>query len=156
MLPSSQLRIHCDAGANHSVTNDLSLLTNFKNIKKLAMNGIAENTPAIYCTGIGYLPWVSNEGYTLLVRCYYSAQAAETIISPNDIVITNCTDYYAWCQHSNLDNSTGYIEFQSCQGPSIHYSLQADNGLWYYTGKDTSYQPWYNNTSTVRKLTIAA
>ncbi len=105
-----------------------------------------------------YLPWVSDDGRTLLVKTYYNENAAETIISPNDIVITHYTNYGAWCQYSNVDTGQGYIEFQTRDdGDNIRFSLTATNGLWYYyPTNDNTYHPWYNGTPITQKLTVAA
>jgi len=88
------------------------------------MNGIADGSPALYCTGEGYLPWISDEGKTLQVKTFYSENTAETIISPNDIIITHLMDYGAWWQYSNVDTGRGYIEFQTRDGTNnIKFSL---------------------------------
>jgi hypothetical protein len=77
------------------------------------MSGVADGQPALYCTSKGYLPWCSDDGHMLLIKCYYSDAAAETIVSPTDVVLTHYTSYGAWCQYSNLDTGKGYIEFQT-------------------------------------------
>jgi hypothetical protein len=88
------------------------------------MNGIANGSPTLYCTGEGYLPWISDEGKTLQVKTFYSENTAETIISPNDIIITHLMDYGAWWQYSNVDTGRGYIEFQTRDGTNnIKFSL---------------------------------
>ena len=88
--------LHIDRGANMSITDDASLLLNFHNIKKFPISGVSDNGPALYATGLGYLPWKStSHNETILVRCFYSPDAAETIISPTDIVINRYTDYCA-------------------------------------------------------------
>ncbi len=102
-------------------------------IKSYAINGVSSDGPAIYCTGIGFLPWCTANGEVLYVKCYYSQQAADTIISPTDIVVTNYTDYHAWTQHSDIDTGQGYIQFHTrCGTPPLQYELYQRNGLWYY------------------------
>ena len=45
-----------DSGANRSVTNNKQLLVHYKAIRPYAIKGINDNSAAIHCTGIGYLP----------------------------------------------------------------------------------------------------
>mmetsp|Transcript_1224 Transcript_1224/g.1878 ORF Transcript_1224/g.1878 Transcript_1224/m.1878 type:complete len:215 (-) Transcript_1224:4473-5117(-) len=71
--PTVEFRLHLDGGANMSVTCDQELLINYRNIKKHAIAGIAQGDAAIYATGLGYLPWRSDTGETLLIKCFYSA-----------------------------------------------------------------------------------
>lgn len=103
------VRIHVDGGANRSLTNDKSQLINFKNIKKYPMPGVTSDGPALVCTGVGYLPWQADTGQFVLVKCYYSSDAADTIVSPTDIVMNNISNYKGWGQYSDLYTSTGYI-----------------------------------------------
>ena len=115
-----------------SITNDEQKLVNFRHIKRHAIAGIADGEPALYATGIGYLPWRSSEGTIILVKCYYSLNAAETVISPNDIVLNHITDYSGWTQHSNMDKGSGYIAFHHRNTNSTtKFHLTAHNGLWY-------------------------
>ena len=44
-------------------------------------------------TGVSYLPWQADTGQIVLVKLYYSDQAADTIVSPTDIVINNISNY---------------------------------------------------------------
>ncbi len=75
------------------------------------MSGVSAEGPAIVCTGLGYFPWQADTGEIVLVKCYYSEDAADTILSPTDIVINNITNFEGWGQHSNVDSGEGYIEF---------------------------------------------
>jgi hypothetical protein len=110
------------------------MLISFKNVRSIPMDGVAANGPAITCTGMGFLPWRSDDKTLILVKCYYSALVAETIISPTDIVITKYTEFNAWRQYSNLDTGKGYIDFISRDNTHnyVRFSLTAVNGLWYY------------------------
>lgn len=101
------IRVHIDGGANRSITNDISLLSNFKNIKRYSMQGVAANEPALYCAGIGLLPWKADNGDVIFVKCYYSEAAADTIISPTEVVINYITALNAWGQYSNIDTGEG-------------------------------------------------
>jgi hypothetical protein len=90
--------IHVDGGANRSVTNNPDILTGYKNIKRYPLSGVSGDGPAIHCTGMGYLPWKSDTSETVYIKCYYSKDAAETIVSPTDVVANHITDVYAWGQ----------------------------------------------------------
>jgi hypothetical protein len=130
---SVTVRIHVDGGANRSLTNDKSLLIKFKNIKRYPMAGVSSDGPALVCTGVGYLPWQADTGQIVLVKCYYSSDAADTIISPTDIVVNNMSNYKGWGQYSDLDTSTGCIEFYGRHGiDNLRFTLTASNGLWFY------------------------
>jgi hypothetical protein len=130
---NQNLRLHIDGGANRSITNDHSILLAFRYIKTYKMSS-AGGENDISCTGKGYLPWKAPNGDTLLVQCYYSPQAPETIVSPTDIVVTNNNQYKTWTQHADLSTNTGYIEFSN---PSTElltiFPLTNKNGLWYYS-----------------------
>lgn len=129
----TEYRIHLDGGANMSVTPDQSLLINYRNIKKHAIAGVAEGQPAIFATGVGYLPWQATTGETILVKCHYSEQAADTIISPTDVVVNRITDYHAWSQYADVDTGTGYIAFHHRHTDHItRYDLVSINKLWYF------------------------
>jgi hypothetical protein len=69
--PDKRIRIHIDGGANRSVTNDVSILTGYRNIKKYAMNGVSAEGLAIQCTGLGLLPWKATAGETIFIKCYH-------------------------------------------------------------------------------------
>jgi len=96
------------------------------------MNGINSDLPALYCTGQGLLPKKAPQGETLMVKCYYSADAVDTIVSPTDVVITAITDYNAWTHHSNIDTGKGYVKFhQRDHDTPLTYPLHMSNGLWH-------------------------
>ena len=78
-----------DDGANCSVMNLKHLLLNYKDINPYPIEGVNTNETAIHCTGIGFLPWESNNGEIILVKCYYCKDVDRTILSPTDIVSTN-------------------------------------------------------------------
>lgn len=97
------------------------------------MSEVAAGDAALVCTGIGYLPWQADTGELLYVKCYYSQDAADTIISPTDIVINNGNDYTAWEQYSDIDTGKGYIKFHRRDGkPDLTYNLTSSNGLWFH------------------------
>jgi hypothetical protein len=39
------------------------------------MSGVATGEAALVCTGAGYLPWQSDLGVVVLVKCYFSHDA---------------------------------------------------------------------------------
>jgi len=126
-------RLHLDGGANLSVTPNSALLINYRNIKRHAISGVAEGAPSLYATGLGYLPWRAQNGATLLVKCYFSENAADTIISPTDVVINKFADYNAWSQYANVDTGKGYIAFHHRDGDkTTTFPLISNNSLWYY------------------------
>jgi hypothetical protein len=107
--PTLPIRVNIDGGANRSITNDITILSNFKNIKSYSIDGVAGH--ALNCTGKGILPWRADSGEILFVQCYYSDNATETIISPTDVVINKTDDLYAWGQYSNINTQKGCIKF---------------------------------------------
>mmetsp|Transcript_29198 Transcript_29198/g.41777 ORF Transcript_29198/g.41777 Transcript_29198/m.41777 type:complete len:656 (+) Transcript_29198:922-2889(+) len=132
-VTNENVRVHVDGGANRSITNNKNQLIKYKNIKKYPMSGVSSEGPALVCTGVGYFPWRADNGEIVLVKCFYSEQAADTIISPTDIVVNNITNFDGWGQHSNLDDGTGYVEFYRRNGVgSLRYTLHPSNGLWFY------------------------
>lgn len=133
----NNVHMHIDGGANRSITNDRSQLIRYRNIKKYPMSGVAANEPALVCTGLGYLPWQADNGEVVLVKCYYSERAAETIVSPNDIVTNHIQDFFSWGQYSNIDTGTGRLEFhRRSNSPPLTFNLHSHNGLWYYSNNN--------------------
>ena len=159
----TNMRIHIDGGANRSITNDRNMLVRYRNIKKYPMSGVAAGEPALICTGIGFIPWHDDNGEVVLVKCYYSEAAAETIVSPNDIVTNHIHDFISWSQYSNIDTGSGRLEFhRRDQATPLTFHLTAHNGLWYYNNNndDDDYTTWVSrclqNNPVVRRLSKAA
>lgn len=155
-LPEN-VRVHVDGGANRSVTNNIHCLTGYRDIKKYPLNGVSGDGPAVYCTGVGYLPWKADSNATVYIKCYYSKDAAETIVSPTDVVINHLTDIHAWGQHCNIDTGKGWLKLYYRDGSSpITYNLYNKNNLWYHLGQgctidDLTYTI-NNTTPTVCRL----
>jgi len=153
------LRLHIDGGANRSITNDKSLLIKYKNIKKHYMSSAAGDND-IACTGLGYIPWRASDGTVLLIKCYYSTQAPETIVSPSDVVMDHLLKFHTWTQHADFNSEEGHIEFTNKDnGSQISFPLQLKNGLWYYIHDDTTdYSPTKHPQSQpiVHRLTTAS
>jgi hypothetical protein len=157
------IRMHVDGGANRSITNDRTQLIRYRNIKKYPMSGVAAGEPALVCTGLGYLPWQADNGEVVLVKCYYSERAAETIVSPNDIATNHIQDFVSWGQYSNLDTGTGRLEFhRRSNSPPLVFQLKLCNGLWYYTNNNDhdDFHTWtarcINGEPVIRKLSKLA
>ena len=99
-----------DSGANRIVTDNLKQMINVKMIDPLAMGGCnKEDAAAIICTAIGLLPIQTASGEEILVHAYYTAEVDSTIISPTTIVTQLKERFSGWTQHSNCDQSIGYI-----------------------------------------------
>jgi hypothetical protein len=133
---------HIDGGANRSITPFKHHLIHFRIIKAYHVLGVNKEDPALTVTGTGYLPWCAPGGTILLVRCLYSSQAADTIISPTDVVLNHQSHFIAWVQHSNISTKTGYIDFLGPDDSRVCFPLMEDNGLWFYTNSSQDdYQP---------------
>jgi hypothetical protein len=159
IMVNSKFQLHIDGGANRSITADSGILLNFRNIKPYTISGVNKDDITVVCTGIGYLPWRAPDGTMLLVKCYYSDHAANTIISPSDIVLNHLSEYSSWTQHSNLSTGTGYIDFITHQNQRVRFPLYAQNGLWYYHSDNaTDYNPdnpTHIHTPIVNRLNAA-
>jgi hypothetical protein len=81
-----QIRLQVDGGANCSLTNKKEYLSRYQSTQTYNIYGVTKDEIALQCTGKGYLPWYSENGDILYIPCYYSPNAAETIISPTDVV----------------------------------------------------------------------
>jgi hypothetical protein len=93
----------------------------------------------------------------MLVQCYYCSEAADTIVSPDDVIITHIDQYYAWGKYCNVDTSYGHIEFHHRDGtPPVQYHLYRKNGLWYHDGNTASTSDYYHSTLHIKCLTTQA
>ena len=122
-----------DSGANRSVTNNKSLLVNFKPISPYAINGICDGDPAIHCTGTGYLPWRADTGEVLLIRCLYCKEASGTIISPSDVNLQYKKKYDGWTMETKFDSKYGQLTFNARDGINhLVFTAYSDNNLWHH------------------------
>ena len=104
------------------------------------MSGVAADEVAVICSGMGYLPWQADTGEVVFVKCYYSPDAADTKLSPTDIVVNNIHNYEAWEQYSHIDTGKGYIKFHRRGGnPDITFNLSSNNGLWFHGHATSDY-----------------
>jgi hypothetical protein len=152
-----QIQIHLDGGANCSITNSIALLLNYKNIKNIICMG-CDAGPALKCTEKGLLPWKAPTGEVLHVKCYYSDKAADTIVSPTNVVSNTINDFNTWTKHSNVDTGSGYVQFhRRNKAQPLTYPLYMKNGLWYSEGEgctilDHSPQIWSLMMSAMYEL----
>jgi hypothetical protein len=111
-------QLHIYGGANHSITNNPCLLLQYKNIKPYYMSSASEQND-MKCTVVGYLQWRSPGGTMLLVNCFYSTKAPDTIISPSNIVLNHLTDYHSWTQHADITKKLDTSSFKTIQQSNI-------------------------------------
>jgi len=123
-----------DAGANICLTGDLELLTDAVDIPPLpitvALNG-GGSTMDDCCTKRGFIPLALSDGTIHWQLCYYSANAVETIISPQAIL--GSSDLLtSWTMTGYKDHRPGAIRFDSQDG---HINMVIDlicrDGLYY-------------------------
>ena len=144
------LKIQNDSGANRCVTSARHLLKHYKpRIEPYPIAGIKDDVAAIHCTGIGYLPMLSDEKVTLLIRCYYSPDVAGTIILPTDVVNQNLERFNSWQFLANLDSGLGRWRMVARDGLNHCQFTTAynENNLWWHYSPvsiDTLTQPINN------------
>ena len=76
-----------DLGANLSATCYQHLLRNYATISPKTIGGANKDSGSITVLGFGYLEWYTSSGQLLLVKCYYSPDLGETIVSPTNVVL---------------------------------------------------------------------
>ena len=149
-LIKCQIRSQNDTGATHNLTNNQNILRHFQCIKPIAIDGINDNGPTLYATGLGYLPITFADGEILLVECLYSPQASSTLLSPTAMAIQHQTTFSGWSIHANIDNNSGYMQLINRDG--INHAIipmYSENRLWYHY-LETNIQP--NIKPVVRRL----
>ena len=123
-----------DAGANICLTGNLEILADAVAIPPLpitvALNGNG-STVDDCCTKRGFLPLALSDGTIHWQLCYFSANAVETIISPQAIL--GSSDLFAsWTMTGYKDNRPGAIRFDSHDGfISMVIDLICRDGLYY-------------------------
>ena len=143
-----------DSGANRSVTNQKSLLVNYKEIKPYAINGVQEGAPAIYCTGKGLLPWRADTGEVLLINCLYCQEASGTIISPSAVNMQYQDKYDGWTLETKYDSKYGQLTFNSRDGINhLVFSAYSDNNLWHHY-LDAITEKEYSNIGSQTKAIV--
>jgi hypothetical protein len=124
-----------DAGANICLTSDISLLADPVPISPLPITisryGEGSSSYDDCCTQMGYLPLTLTDGSIHWQKCFYSANAVKTIISPQAILTTS--DLFAsWTMTGYKDSCPGAIRFDSHDGlMHMVFELECSNGLYY-------------------------
>jgi dUTP pyrophosphatase len=108
-----------------------------------------------------YIPWRSNSGEIILIRCFYCPEASGTILSLSDINAQYSDRYTGWVMDTDYDSKTGNFKLIARDG--IHhltFSAYSENQLWYhYLNQVTNseYDKLGSNTrAVVRNLTGSA
>jgi hypothetical protein len=123
-----------DAGANICLTGNLDILADAIDIPPLAI-AVAlhgDNTSFDdFCTKMGYILLALTDGTIHWQQCFYSANAVETIISPQAILLSS--DVFAsWSMTGYRDSRPGAIRFDSYDGLlSMIVNLECRDGLYY-------------------------
>ena len=161
-----QIKMHMDGGANRSVTDDIRLLNEVRNIKPYVMSGAQKDDASIICTKVGFITLLCQGHGSIKVRTFYSPDIAETIISPGDITSSNSNNYTVWDQRCDHKNNIGFIRFSSESGiQSATVNTYLRNGIWYAQQSLLDcICPTYNDvfetpdldTPIIRKLNAAA
>jgi hypothetical protein len=123
-----------DAGANICLTDDLGILADAVNIPPLpitvALNGSGSSVDYC-CTKRGYIPLDLSDGTIHWQLCYYSANAVNTIISPQAI-LGSSNLFASWIMMGYKDNRPGAIRFDSHDGfITMVINLICRNGFYY-------------------------
>jgi hypothetical protein len=153
----AKMQLHVDGGANRSITNARNHLLSFRNIHPYYMSS-ANGTNDIKCSGMGYLPWRAPSGDIILIKCNYSAQVNDTIVSPSDIVMNYLTKFHTWMHHADLMTNKGYIKVSNADtNHSIIYPLVCINSLWYSFNDDhTDLQPSHKSEYKLLILLVSS
>ena len=123
-----------DAGANICLTGDLEILADVVDIPPLpitvALNGNGSSVDDC-CTKRSFIPLALSDGTIHWQICYYSANAVETIISPQAIL--NSSDIFAsWTMTGYKDTRPEAIRFDSHDGfLNMIINLVYRDGLYY-------------------------
>ncbi len=134
-----------DAGANICLTGDLEILADAIDIPPLpitvALNGNCSSVDDC-CTMRGYIPLALLDNTIHWQLCYYSANAVETIISPQAIL--SSSDLFAsWTMTGYKDNRPGAIRFDSHDGfISMIINLVCHDGLYYCPTLKSGFFGW--------------
>ena len=120
-----------DSGANRAITDNISLLHNVKQLDKPFPVGSIDADNRIYCTAMGELQLLTEEGGMEQFPCFYCAQSAGTVISP-DHKCTTSRHITKWEQDGDTSTGRGAIRFRN-----PHHEIVATlptfrrNGLWF-------------------------
>jgi hypothetical protein len=120
-------------GANICLTNNLNLLVDAINIQPLPITVALNNKVTLNdcCTKRGFTPLTLADGSIHWQVCYYCANAAEIIISPQAILASSNV-FASWTMTGFKDGSPGFIRFDSYNGLlQMSLSLDCNDRLYY-------------------------
>jgi hypothetical protein len=123
-----------DTGANICLTGYLDILANAIDIPPLAITVALHGDNTSFndcCTKVGYIPLALTDRTMHWQQCFYSVNAVETIISFQEILLSN--DIFAsWSMMEYRDSRPGAIRFDSHNGfLSMIVNLECRDGLYY-------------------------
>jgi hypothetical protein len=120
-----------DSGANCAITDNISLLHNMRQLDKPFPVGSINADNKIYCTAIGKLRLLTEEGGIEPFPCFYCARSAGTVILP-DHKCTTSSHITRWEQAGDTRTGKGAICFRNPQHEVIAtLPTFRHNGLWY-------------------------
>ena len=160
--PHYAYRMLMDLGANRSATCFKSLLINYQEITHKKIGGTNKDTGDITVEGFGYIPWYTPTNQKLLIKCYYSPDLIETIVSPTDVVLTQKSQYRGFTIHADTIHKKGYIKYLNNDGIChAQYPIHMHNGLWYFideglTQKEVRSRTQQSIAAIINKLSTAA
>jgi hypothetical protein len=99
-IPIKKLLSLIDGGANICLTNNLNLLVDAINIPPLPITVALDNKVTLNdcCTKRSFIPLTLADGSIHWQICYYCANAAKTIISPQAILAASSDIFASWGQ----------------------------------------------------------
>ena len=123
-----------DGGANICITGDVLNLVSVVDIPPMPIDvALAGSEISLddCCTKRGFIPLQCSDGSVYWQLCFYCANAAETIISPQAILASSDV-FHSWIQTGFKDGRPGAIRFDSADGfLSMSISLDYVGGLYY-------------------------
>ena len=126
-------KVQNDGGANICLTDNKTLLLNYKTITPKSVKGCSKEGSALKCEGVGYFPWYTSNGARLLIRTFYSPSADGTIFPPTDIQRQYKEKYVGWCFNANCDTGLGQMTLTGRDNtPDMIFDTYMENKLWYH------------------------
>ena len=120
-------------GDNRCASNQKHIMIDYHDIEPYYVGGIEADKITITCTGVGLIPWYSEEGIFNMVPCLYSSQCDGTLITPTNVIESNSEKYHSFVIKSNCDNGTGTLKFIHIDGVSYAtYPMTRSKRLWYH------------------------
>ena len=129
--------IQGDTGANISATNDITLLWNYKRLrKKINITTYDGNNSGMKCQAIGQgiIKVIANDNSVMEFRAYYIPNSTGTIISPDHYV--RCNARIKSFTHFGHEDNGGYISFGDADGATVvKMDMERRDGLWFTSNK---------------------